>query len=58
MLSNPDYAAAWERKKAWYNANGVAEDGTGDVTLIVTTDDQRGGIDSAVVADIIREQFS
>ncbi len=49
MLSNPQYARAWERKKAWYAASGVEEGGGGKATLIVTTDDDRGGIDSAGV---------
>lgn len=55
MLSNPQYAHAWERKQAWYAASGV-EKGGGDVaTLIVTTDDERGGIDSAEVQAIVQE---
>ena len=55
MLSNPQYARAWERKQAWYAASGV-ERGGGDVaTLIVTTDDERGGIDSAEVQKQIRQ---
>ncbi len=55
MLSNPQYARAWERKQAWYAASGV-ERGGGDVaTLIVTTDDERGGIDSVQVQEQIRQ---
>ena len=55
MLSNPQYARAWERKKAWYAASGVAEGGGEAATLIVTTDDERGGIDSAEVQAKVQE---
>ena len=55
MLSNPQYAHAWERKQAWYAASGV-EEGGGDVaTLIITKDDERGGIDSAQVQAKVQE---
>ena len=49
MLSNPQYKRAWERKKMWYTANGVKEHGGDVATLIVTTDSERGGIDSVAV---------
>ena len=49
MLSNPQYARAWERKQAWYAASGVQARGGDVATLIVTKDDERGGIDSAKV---------
>ena len=55
MLSNPQYARAWERKKAWYAASGVEEGGGEAATLIVTTDDERGGIDSAEVQAKVHE---
>ena len=55
MLSNPQYARAWERKKAWYAASGVDEGSGEAATLIVTTDDERGGIDSAEVQARVRE---
>ena len=55
MLSNPQYARAWERKEAWYAASGVEEDGGDIATLIVTKDDERGGIDSAEVQAKVRE---
>lgn len=48
MLSNPDYARAWERKKQWYAASGVKESG-GEITLVLSQDDDRGGIDSGAV---------
>lgn len=49
MLSDPRYARAWEHKKAWYTASGVKEDGGDVATLVITQDDERGGIDSAEV---------
>jgi hypothetical protein len=55
MLSNPQYAQAWERKQAWYAASGVEGGGGDTATLIVTTDDERGGIDSAEVQAKVQE---
>ena len=55
MLSDPKYARAWERKKAWYAASGVEESGGDVATLIITQDDERGGIDSAEVHAKVRE---
>ncbi len=55
MLSNPQYAHAWERKREWYAASGVEEGGGDAATLIVTRDDERGGIDSAEVQAKVRE---
>jgi hypothetical protein len=55
LLSNPDYRQAWERKKAWYAASGVTEVGGANGTLVITTDDQRGGIDSARVRAKVQE---
>ena len=55
MLSDPRYALAWERKREWYADSGVAEGGGERATLIVTEDDENGGIDSAVVQVKVRE---
>ena len=55
MLSNPQYAHAWERKQAWYRASGVEEGGGEVATLIVTKDDERGGIASAEVQARVQE---
>ena len=55
MLSVPQYAQAWERKKAWYAVNGVNEAGGEVATLIVTKDDNRGGIDSSEVQAKVQE---
>lgn len=53
MLDRPDYRASWERKRAWYDANGYAE----GIDLF-TTQDRDGGLDSAdiiKVAEQVRE---
>ena len=55
MLANPQYARAWERKRAWYRASGVEEGGGEVATLIVTKDDEHGGIDSAEVQAGVQE---
>ena len=55
MLSNPQYARAWERKQAWYAASGVERGGGDAATLIVTTDNERGGIDSVDVQEQLRQ---
>ena len=57
LLGDPEYARSWDRKKAWYEANGVTELGGDRGTLIVTTDDERGGIDSAAVRAMIGDRF-
>lgn len=57
LLNNPDYKTRWERKLSVYrNANILPYDeGGGDVgTLIVTRDDESGGIDSKSIANLIR----
>jgi hypothetical protein len=58
MLSNPDYRKAWERKKAWYEASGVTEAGGAVATLIVTEDDERGGLDSGEIHGRVRALFA
>ena len=60
MLVVPSYARAWDRKKAWYAAQGVLpiESGGGPAgSLIVTTDDERGGIDSQAIDEMIRTRL-
>ncbi|KYG09089.1 hypothetical protein BE21_20050 [Sorangium cellulosum] len=58
MLYDPAYRARWEAKLAWYRKEGILPhtDGGGPKgTLIITQDDERGGIDSSWVAKLIRE---
>ena len=56
LLHNPDYAARWERKLAAYRAADILphEEGGGEVgTLIITRDDEDGGIDAKQIADLV-----
>ena len=58
LLHNPDYAARWKRKLDAYREASILphEEGGGKAgTLIVTRDDERGGIDTQAIADRIRE---
>jgi hypothetical protein len=48
MLGRDDYRRGWEWKREWYRANGYVE----GETLFVTTDDERGGLDSTQVRKI------
>jgi hypothetical protein len=60
MLGVPEYAERWERKLEWYGTQGVRpmEDGGGDrATLIITTDDESGGTNSAEIHRLIGEVF-
>ena len=50
MLALPAYAQGWERKQAWYAANGYSE----GRTLFTTADDEQGGLDSTVVEQVAR----
>jgi len=56
MMADEGYRQRWEEKKVWYQKNGVLphEDGGGEVaTLIVTFDDERGGIDGLQIDALI-----
>jgi len=58
MLHDPDYRSRWERKRQWYLEHGIkpVEEGGGDQgSLIVTRDDERGGISSPAIEAIIRK---
>ena len=60
MLADEGYKARWHTKLQWYRENGVLplEEGGGDrATLVVTQDDERGGIDGRKIDDLIRELF-
>lgn len=61
LLHNPDYATRWTRKLHAYREAGILphDEGGGEVgTLIVTRDDEHGGIDTRVIADLIRDVFA
>lgn len=56
MMADEGYRQRWEEKKAWYRKNGVLphEEGGGEVaTLVVTFDDEHGGIDGLQIDTII-----
>lgn len=58
MLLDPEYERRWRRKLAWYRENGVVpyEEGGGpNGTLIITRDDERGGISSKEIEGVINE---
>jgi len=50
MLDRPDYRAAWERKRAWYDDNGFAE----GIDLFVSAD-RDGALDSADIVQVARQ---
>lgn len=61
MLQDPVYRQRWERKLEWYAAQDIREDtdhagGKGGL-LIVTRDDERGGISSKEIKALVRELF-
>ena len=53
VMNDPGYRKRWENKKKFYEKNGILE----GKNLIVTYDDENGGLDSNVVDQIIREAF-
>ena len=59
LLHNPDYEARWERKLAMYRDANILpyEEGGIAGTLIITRDDEGGGIDSKAIANLISEIF-
>jgi hypothetical protein len=54
MLSNPDYAARWERKKQAYLSEGISEWSSANPggRLIVTVDDATSGLDSKALHEM------
>jgi hypothetical protein len=60
MLADAGYAKRWKNKLEWYRENGVAlfSDGGGErASLIVTVDDERGGIDARAIDELISDVF-
>jgi hypothetical protein len=60
MLADEGYRARWQKKLLWYRENGVLpiEEGGGERgTLVVTEDDERGGIDGRRIDELIQELF-
>jgi hypothetical protein len=60
MLHNSKYKEKWESKLKWYRENDILpyEEGGGkNGTLIVTRDDERGGLSSEEINNLIKEIF-
>lgn len=60
LLPKDDYRSKWNRKKEWYDRNGIVEykvNPNADKQLIITRDKPDGGIDSSEIKDIIEELF-
>ena len=58
LLHNPDYAARWSRKLHVYREANILphDEGGGEAgTLIVTRDDEHGGIDTRAIAELIHD---
>jgi len=57
MLHDPDYRQRWEKKLQWYKDNGIVpyqDHGGSKGTLIVTRDNEQGGISSQEIESVIR----
>jgi hypothetical protein len=60
MMADEGYKTRWRNKLSWYRENGVLpiEEGGGPMaTLVVTYDDERGGIDGQKIEAKIAEIF-
>jgi ATP-dependent exoDNAse (exonuclease V) alpha subunit len=58
MLARKDYRRGWEKKLAWYRANGVlpvGESNGGEAVLVTTTDSSVSGVDMSQVKLLISE---
>ena len=58
LLHNPEYRARWERKRAAYRDADIKtpDEGGGQAgTLIITQDDEAGGIDAQAIARLISD---
>ncbi|MCR5237666.1 MAG: AAA family ATPase, partial [Lachnospiraceae bacterium] len=53
MMSDPQYKKRWQDKKKFYEKNGIVE----GKNLIVTYDDENGGLDSDLIQKIIEDTF-
>jgi ATP-dependent exoDNAse (exonuclease V) alpha subunit len=61
MLDVPEYRRRWESKKDWYRDQEILpqEEGGGERgTLLVTKDDEEGGIDSEEISDLIGQTLT
>jgi hypothetical protein len=53
MMTDPQYKKRWEEKKKFYEKNGIIE----GKNLIVTYDDENGGLDSDKIQQIIEDKL-
>lgn len=53
MPNDPCYMSRWREKLAYYNAHGICE----KKNLIITSDDENGGLDSKEIDDLIKSIF-
>ena len=53
MMTDTQYRKRWEDKKKFYEKNGIVE----GKNLIVTYDDENGGIDTELIEKIIKDTF-
>lgn len=53
MMNDNGYVKRWEEKKKFYNKHGIRE----KKNLIVTFDDEHGGIDSSYIDKLIKDTF-
>lgn len=53
MMTDLGYRKRWEEKKKFYEKNGIVE----GKNLIVTYDDEKGGLDASEIQRIIEETF-
>jgi len=53
MMTDPGYKKRWEEKKKFYEKNGIIE----GKNLIVTYDDEKGGLDASKIQQIIEDTF-
>ncbi len=60
MMHDPEYRARWEKKLEWYREQDILpheEGGGSQGTLVITRDDEQGGIDSERLKRLIGELF-
>lgn len=58
LLHKPDYEARWQTKLTWYRSNGIlpySEGGGSRGTLIISRDQENGGISSQEIEQIIEQ---
>lgn len=53
MMNDSKYAKRWEDKKKFYDKHGIKE----EKNLIVTYDDENGGLDSSYIDNLIKDTF-